>query len=103
MLLRWDTGLLQAVLLIIQEAGEMGEENEGQKEDAITISWEEYQRLANLFVHKVRKEEEIAETEGEEGGVTKAKLIDWYLGTVAEDFDDDSSFHVSGYHSLNSR
>ena len=81
----------------------MGEENEGQKEDAITISWEEYQRLANLFVHKVRKEEEIAETEGEEGGVTKAKLLDWYLGTVAEDFDDDSSFYVSGHHSLNSR
>jgi len=76
-----------------QEADEMGQDNEGQKEDAITISWEEYQRLANLFVHKVRKEEEIAETEGEEGGVTKAKLLDWYLGTVAEDFDDDSSFY----------
>lgn len=73
----------------------MEAEGEGNNDDAITISWEEYQRLANLFVHKVRKEEEIAESEGEEGGVTRKKLLDWYLDTVAEDCDDESAFHVS--------
>ena len=75
----------------------MDAEGEGNNDDAITISWEEYQRLANLFVHKVRKEEEIAESEGEEGGVTRKKLLDWYLDTVAEDCDDESAFHVSTF------
>ena len=50
-----------------------------QDTDPITLSWDDYQRIANLFVLKLRKEEEEAEILGEDGGLTREKLLEWYV------------------------
>ena len=50
-----------------------GEQTIGQPEEPITLSWDDYQRIANLFVLKLRKEEEEAELLGEDGGITRSK------------------------------
>merc|ERR1712142_1272908 len=75
----------------VAKDAEMGE-NESQSAEPITLSWDDYQRIANLFVLKLRKEEEEAEMQGEDGGVTRAKLIEWYMEMVADDLEDENDY-----------
>ena len=60
--------------------------------EPITLSWDDYQRIANLFVLKLRKEEDEAELEGEDGGITRAKLLEWYMEMVADDLEDENDY-----------
>ena len=78
----------------VQRDDEMnGTENGTAGDDTpITLSWDDYQRIANLFVLKLRKEEEEAEMMGEDGGITRSKLLEWYMEMVADDLEDENDY-----------
>jgi DNA replication licensing factor MCM6 len=63
-----------------------------QSEEAVTLSWEEYQRMTNLFVMKIRLEEEEAEMQGEDGGMTKESLLEWYMDEVSNELENEDDF-----------
>jgi len=75
----------------VQKDDEMNGAENGD-ETPITLSWDDYQRIANLFVLKLRKEEEEAEMMGEDGGITKSKLLEWYMEMVADDLEDENDY-----------
>jgi len=76
----------------VQKDVEMNGDTNGEPETPITLSWDDYQRIANLFVLKLRQTEDEAEEIGEEGGITRAKLLEWYMEMVAEDLEDENDY-----------
>ncbi|KAK9747350.1 MCM N-terminal domain [Popillia japonica] len=54
----------------------------------LVLSFEEYKTLSNMIIMHMRKEETKVE-EGDQGGIHRSDVIDWYLGTIADQIESE--------------
>ncbi|EEC07094.1 Mcm2/3, putative, partial [Ixodes scapularis] len=73
----------------VDAAGSVAPEKEKKTEarGALTLSYEEYKKVANLLVLHLLKEE--ARSEGESPGTRRMSLVNWYLKEVESEIDSE--------------
>ncbi|KRT86939.1 hypothetical protein AMK59_3004, partial [Oryctes borbonicus] len=54
----------------------------------LVLSFEEYKTLSNMIVMHMRREEAKVE-EGEQGGIHRSDVIEWYLNTIEDQIESE--------------
>lgn len=55
----------------------------------IRVTYEQYRSIANMLILHLRKMEEGSEQEEGDKGLHRSTLVDWYLGTMEENIEDE--------------
>ena len=55
----------------------------------IRVTYEQYRNIANMLILHLRRMEEASEEDQGDKGVHRSTLVDWYLGTMEENIEDE--------------